>query len=166
MFLVRNSLDPDVPWYVLTNLRTSPSTAIQTMYPVQEEAMRSLIKLSFHSPMPGTQAEAFRAYLEKTTYSGGMVIGSKRTLQETVFEREKRKLQTTFITQQIQSGINLQNKQQEQMETAWRDVMKMEDETVVRRINDLNPMVCLLALQAAAKRRLPVEKEAIALLGH
>src|ERR1043165_4634608 len=104
MFLVRNSLDPDVPWYVLTNLRTSPSTAIQTMYPVQEEAMRSLIKLSFHSPMPGTQAEAFRAYLEKTTYSGGMVIGSKRTLQETVFEREKRKLQTTFITSKYKAA--------------------------------------------------------------
>jgi hypothetical protein len=57
-----------------------------------------------------------------------------------------------------------QQKQQQEMANIWRDLMKMENETLIRKMKDPNPLVSLLAIQAAGKKRLPVEKECIGLL--
>jgi hypothetical protein len=76
------------------------------------------------------------------------------------------KLQEKMLKQQLQNAIKQQQKQQKEMATTWRYLMKLENETLIRKITDPNPMVCMLATQMAGKKRLPVAKQCIGQLSN
>lgn len=64
----------------------------------------------------------------------------------------------------LQKAIQQQLKQQEQIAGIWRELVKLDDAVLIRKISHPDPVVSLLAIQVAGKKRLPVEKECITLL--
>ena len=125
----------------------------------RSEAQRSLIQLTFFNQVPATQVPSLRRYFElgKITPPDFAKMLKRR-------DEDLKKLQKDFVKEQLQSFVKQQQQQQRELASIWRDLMKIEDETLIRKMNDPNPMVSMMAIQVAGKKRLPVEKEAIGLL--
>lgn len=64
----------------------------------------------------------------------------------------------------VREQMDTMMKQQKEMQQLHRDLMKLDDATLRAKISEDNPLVRMLAIQVAGKKRLPVEKDLIGLL--
>ena len=90
----------------------------------------------------------------------------RRFFEYYLLEQQKKfaKMQEGILKHQLQEAIKKQQKQQQEFASALRYLMKLENETLIRKVRDPDPLVSFLAIQVAGKKRLPVEKECIGLL--
>lgn len=170
MFLVKNSNDVEVARFVSANLKDPPPNnweCTSMLDPIRAESMAKVVELSFLKQVPGPQGQVLRRYYEMGRFSTAYQtpaerdVGLKKHLENLV-----NKQQQEFLKQQLQNLMKQQKKQQKEMASIWRDLMKIENETLIRKMRDPNPLVSLLAIQATGRKRLPVEKECIGLLSN
>jgi hypothetical protein len=172
--LVKNSNDPDVARYVLANLTNNPSANSEcvgvekvdeaTISTIRIEAMRSLVQLSFLNQVPAQQAPLAYRYIQMSKFPAPHQTQDQWTRILTQQQQGALQLHKKLLQEQLLYFVKQQQKQQQELASTWRDLMKLENEMLIRKMNDPNPLVALLATQAAGKRRLPVEKKAIGLL--
>ena len=69
-------------------------------------------------------------------------------------------LKNEALKQQLKNNVKRMLKQQQEMAVIWRDLIKIDDAILIARCNP-DPVISLIAIQLAGKKRLPVEKEFI-----
>lgn len=168
LFLVKNSNDPDVGRYILANLYQSPVSGdcpALTAASIRAEARYQLWGICTQNPTfldRHKDPSPLQKALDKERKD--LLDPSKRVVFSQDLARKQQealaKLQTEAITQQVRKAM----KQQEEMASIWRELMKIDNAIVIRKMNNPDPVISIVAIQVAAKKRLPVEKECIALL--
>ncbi len=166
-FLVKNCEDPDVARFVLANLQDPPNEreCASMLDPIRAEARRKLAQTSSLNQLPWPQLQPVRGFPAKGKGPSAAEQGSEQKTK--ILQRQQDgllKLQKDLLQQQFQNLIKQQQKQQQETATTWRYLMGIENETLIRKMSDPNPLVCMLATQVAGRKRLPVEKECIGLL--
>lgn len=64
----------------------------------------------------------------------------------------------------LQAAMKQQQKEQQEMAQIWRRLSNIDNDILIHKMKDHDPAVAQLAILIAGKKRLPVEKECIALL--
>jgi hypothetical protein len=180
MFLVKNSDDVDVARFVLANLAEAPNdpretfnkdTCAGSIYAnTRSEARRVLVQLCLlNNTGQGTYQYTSQAVNARQSYQIGRFTTSHDLVDfgAAINKREAdglQRLQKEFIKTQLPILMRQQQKQQQEMASVWRYVTKLENETLIRKVKDPDPLVSFLAIQVAGKKRLPVEKQCIGLL--
>lgn len=178
--MVKNSNDPDVARYVIANLRDNPAALSCVRFMIKnlcKDAQRQLVQLSFNDPgylqrhvdNPQLGTILTKKFEHEPIKPMTFMMAQQDFLKkrDELFKKQGEnmmKLQQELMKQQLQFLIKQQQKQQQEMATIWGDLLKLDNEILIRKMNDPNPMVALLAVQVAGKKRLPVEKECIELL--
>jgi transglutaminase-like putative cysteine protease len=173
MFLVKNSNDPDVGRYVLANLQHAPNSLDcpqVTAGNIRAEAQIQLWGICSQNPAflnrPKDETPLQKALDNlRTDYRNPWTqLATKRIeffqgLADKQREAAK-KIQMEAMTQQVRKAI----KQQEEMAGIWRNLMSLDDAILIRKMKHPDLVVSVLAIQAVGKKRVPAEKECIALL--
>jgi hypothetical protein len=173
LFLVKNSDDVDVARFVLSNLAdpANKGDCLSYMFSqIHADARRVFVQLSFLNRI-GPSDNSPPAQQLRQYYEIGRFTTNKRLLDFSSIggirpQEGLQRLQKEFIKTQLPILIKQQQRQQQEIATIWRDLMKIDDETLIWKMKDPNPLVVLFATQAAGKKRLPVEKECTGLLSH
>lgn len=128
--------------------------------------------------MAQVRTTAWSRYLELTVGGSGTLAPARPTARDAPSGPAKSplqiilecrqtsfKLQQTHAKEQLQKAVKKEALQQQQeMASIWRELMKIDNAIVIRKMNNPDPVISIVAIQVAAKKRLPVEKECIALL--
>jgi hypothetical protein len=176
MFLVRNSTDPDVAAYVLANLQDYPPDRRLTcayIVPAELKALATIRLFCLSGSGGSAQGQTYFKGLSPLLQNQltGILAGPRDAIKspaKIVSEQRDKfsKLQQGLVNQQVQDGAKKQLKRQQEMVRIWRELMKIDKEILIRKMKDADPVISMLAIQVAGKKRLPVEKQCIALLSN
>ncbi len=146
---------------------------------IKKEATTRLVGHCLTSPTASPQARLIlkqRTGKILVTYAGGIAptTPGDPSGQITEFLNGRRKdmlkgvqgAQKNFLNGLLETTIKRQQKEQQEMAQIWRDLMKIDNDILIHKMSDHDPVIAQLAIQVAGKKRLPVEKECIALLKH
>ena len=183
MFLVKNSNDPAVAIHALQYVQPNPKMdyCLKSMVTDFRRGLtRHLVALtsdttyaferqSERAPLASITLRNLPLEMEQASRQSNLMKKQREIIEQqhvlmAQHQKKAQKLQEEFMKQQLQHSLNQQQKQQLDMAMSWRELLKLEDAVLRRRLTDANPLVRMLAVQMAGRRWLPVEKEAIALL--
>lgn len=138
------------------------------MSDVRDDAQSTLLQLCFLDRLPGPGGQSIRQNNQLSKVLQNYIYPDNRELIRTEWEKIQKGVQdlkNEALKQQLKNNVKRMLKQQQEMAAIWRDLIKIDDAILIRKMRNPDPVISLIAIQLAGKKRLPVEKECIVLLG-
>lgn len=157
--------------YIATNLQDNPKLpgcARATISSIRSEATAQVLRVcldsSAGSPLVHKLLQRDLSKAEPKT-----AIKTPKDILSDAYKDFLKRSQEEYgkaMKAQLQRAIQQQLKQQEELASLWRELMKIDDVILIRKMSNPDPVISTTAIQVAAKKRLSVEKQCIGLLNN
>jgi hypothetical protein len=173
LFLVRNTQDPFLCWYAIDHVGKDvpPTSRYHTHFQhLRQKLIKAEcdLKIAHTTGTPTGKHKLHQPARPTNRLTAELHLLEKR---QKVLEQMKLKeyqLQMTeyqaLLKKQFEQFVAEQAKKNEMVPGLLRELMQEEPTTVAERLNDTDPFLRWVAIHAAAKKWMPVEKELIELL--